>query len=156
MPVLTDQKDRDDDKPPENPDEPPEYAMRYLFNGANTPHEDMHRMAKILIVTGAVTNIIGFIYLLGSYDLVIHPLLWVLEPLIILLGLVAWRQIWVVHRPHSLLNYWPLLIVIGSLIAQSVFHDTLNGVDAIVAALPGSLVLVVGEIMLVRLKSRDS
>jgi hypothetical protein len=156
MPVLTDQKDWDDDKPPENPDEPPEYALRYLFNGANNPHEDLQRMARILIVTGAVTNLIGFVYLLGNYELVIHPLLWVLEPLIIGLGLVAWRQIWGLHHRHSLLNYGPLFIVVASLIAQSIFYTSLNGVDAIVAALPGSLVLVVGEIMLVRLKSRNS
>jgi hypothetical protein len=150
MPVLTDQKDRDDDKPPENPDEPPEYAVRYLFNGANNPNEDLRRMARILIVTGAITNLIGFIYLLGNFDFIIHPLLWVLEPLIIGLGFVAWWQIWGLRRRHSFLNFCPLLIVIGSLIVQA------NGLVEIVAALPGSVVLVVGEIMLVRLNSNDN
>jgi hypothetical protein len=149
MPTLTDQKDRDDDyQPPTNLDEPPEYAMRYIFNTNRNPHSEWEGAARLMALAGAATNLIAAFVLVANLELILTLSLWVF--LGVMLVVCGWggREVWQLHRKRAWITFLPLLLIIcGVGLELSSLHP-FTEVFYVLHWLPGSLFLAASGLIL--------
>jgi|GEM_PF-3001318 len=150
MPTLTDQKDQDDDsQPPQNPDEPPEYAMRYLFNTERNPHTEWEGAARLMALAGAVTNLIAVIVLVGNLEFILPIALWLLLVVMLVASGWGWWAVWRLNHKRAWFAVFPLvLVVIGVSLELSPLHP-FNEVFSVLHWLPGSLFLAASGLIIV-------
>ncbi len=150
MPTLTDQKDRDDDyQPPQNPDEPPEYAMRYIFNTNRNPQSEWEGAARLMALAGAVTNLIAAFVLVANLELILPLALWLF--LVLMLVVSGWggRVVWQLHKRRVWIIFLPLLLLIcGIGLELSSFHP-FTEVFYVLHWLPGGLFLAASGLILI-------
>ncbi len=153
MPLLTDRQEPEDFEPTP-PDDPNEYALRYLY-GANRPARlEWQRAGKVLLYSAIAANFMAFWLYAGWLEFSFVAWLLAMALLIIFVGgLVA---LWLRPRPKLALT----LAFIPALITILTFAILLTGPQSSEAAyfaffLPGSLTMAAASGVLLKSRTED-
>jgi hypothetical protein len=153
MPLLTDRQEPEDYNRPENPDDPNDYAIRYLFN-PNRPSVEFERTGRVLFYSSAAANLLALGMYAAWLEFKFNPWLLVVALLITVSGGAA---AYYLSRLRSLA--YLLAVIPGLLTAGSLLYLFLNPIDDQAAYftffLPPSLVLA-GSVILLRLAKKAS
>ena len=147
MPVLTDRQEPEDyNRPP--PDEPNEYAIRYLYGNNRQLSLELERTGKVLLYSSAAASLMALLLYAGWLEFNFTPWLLVMGCLIVAVnGLAA---AWLGKRRRLALGValGPLLLTFATLLIL-ILHS--QGEQAAIFAffLPPSLAMAASVVVLV-------
>ncbi len=145
MPLLTDRQEPED-LDPKHPDDPDDYAIRYLFN-PNNSHRDLARAARILLYSSAASNLLAFLLYLAWVELQFTALALALAALVV--GLSGWAGLSLKNGLPLLarrLGWLPLPLTLLSLLLLSIFSE--ENALLFTFFLPGSLTIWLASFLL--------
>ena len=151
MPLLTDRQEPEDyDRP--NPEDPNEYAIRYLFN-PNRPGVEYERTGRTLFYSSAATNLLALGLYAAWQEFNFVPWLLIAAAIIPLLGGFASYYLSRNRLRAYLFAFGPAILTIG-LLLYLVFNPQGDQAAYFTFFLPGSLVLA-ASVFLLRLAKRQ-
>lgn len=146
MPVLTDRQEPEDFDPNE-PEDPNEYALRYLFF-SNRPGVELQRSGTTLLYSGAATNILAFMFYASWLDFNFNPWLLLIGILVVFSGLGAAIALWKRHWQRSVyLAIVPLVLTLATLL-YLLLAPPLAQAGFFFFFLPGSLVITASSFVI--------
>ena len=151
MPLLTDRQEPEDYNRP-NPDEPNDYAIRYLFN-PNRAGVEYERTGRVLFFSSAATNLLALGLYAAWLELNFVPWLVAGAVLVVALSGLAAYYLWHHRRQAYLAAFGPLLLT-AAILLYLVFNPQGDQAGYFTFFLPGSLVMA-ASVFLLRVAKRE-
>jgi hypothetical protein len=158
MPVLTDRKEPDDYDKERNPDEPNDYAIKYLF-GMRKPQQERWRSGRVLFYSGASANLLATFMLVVAAEFNLSGILLLFGLAILAASGLAVFRVWKYHHGEG--EWWvsalPLLILGLGLLASLTVLAQVGDLWMLLYYIPGALVMLVGTLMFrpLQIKQKD-
>jgi hypothetical protein len=149
MPVLTDRQEPEDfDKRGENPEEPNDYAIKYLFS-FRRPKLELWRTGRTLLYSGAAGNLLGFFMLLATLDFQVTWGVVFYSLILVAVGALVAYRVW--RYPQAGGAGWlaalPLVLFLLALLDGLVFKLIFKDAGLALFYLAGTLVMLVGALV---------
>ncbi len=147
MPLLTDRQEPEDFSTGPEPEDPNDYALRYLFK-PNRPGIEYHRTGQTLFYSGAATNLLALALYFTWLEF--NFLTWQigLALLVVLLSAAASYLLSKRHFLAPLAGCTPAGLLFLSLLYTLLAPSTAERAVYLLFFLPGSLAMLVGVVVL--------